>query len=93
VDTLMDIAIVVSGLNSIVLVALLYFYGRLAIRSKAPQSLGLVVFALFLLCENLLTIFSYESMAPLFGTPTIPYLLGVAALQLVALVALLRFTV
>ena len=33
----MDIAIVVSGLNSIVLVALLYFYGRLAVRSKAPS--------------------------------------------------------
>jgi hypothetical protein len=89
----MDIAIVVSGLNSIVLVALLYFYGRIAVRSKAAQPLGLVVFAVFLLAENLLTIFSYGSMAPLFGTQTVPYLLGVASLQLVALVALLRFTI
>jgi hypothetical protein len=89
----MDIAIVLSALNALLLVGLLVFYGRIAVKSRAALSYGLVVFALFLLAQNLLTVFSYASMAPLFGEATVPYLCTMAALQLVALLALLRFTV
>jgi hypothetical protein len=89
----MDVAIVLSGLNALLLVGLLVFYGRIAVKSKAALSYGLVIFALFLLAQNLLTVFSYASMAPLFGDATVPYLCIMAGLQLVALLALLRFTV
>ena len=89
----MNVAIVLSGLNALLLVGLLVFYGRIAVKSRAALSYGLVIFALFLLAQNLLTVFSYASMAPLFGDATVPYLCVMAALQLVALLALLRFTV
>lgn len=90
---LMDVAMLFSGLNIVVLVALMYIYGRLAIRSKAVLSFGLVVFALILLTQNILTLFAYYTMEPLFGAETMPILSTSSALQFVAYVLLLKFTV
>ncbi len=89
----MDVAIFFSALNVVVLIALVYLYGRLALRSKAVLSLGLVVFALFLLIQNLLTIFAYSTMQPLFGEETLPILSTTSALQFAAYATLLKFTV
>lgn len=89
----MDVALVFSGMNSVVLVALVFLYGRIALKSKAVLSFSLIVFAGFLLAQNLLTIFAYGSMAPLFGAQTVPYLSAIAGTQFVALLALLKFTV
>ena len=90
---LMDVAMLFSGLNIVVLISLLYVYGRLAIRSKAVLSVGLVFFAIFLLTQNLLTLFAYYYMEPLFGIETMPILSATAALQFAAYVVLLRFTI
>jgi hypothetical protein len=90
---MMDVALVFSGMNSAVLVALVFLYGRMALKSRAVQSFALIVFALFLLAQNLLTIYAYDSMAPLFGTETVPYLTAIAGSQFVALSVLLRFTI
>lgn len=84
---------VFSGLNVIVLLALLYLYGRLAMRSRAVLSIGLVVFALFLLTQNSLTLFAYYTMEPLFGGETVPFLSATSALQFAAYVVLLKFTI
>jgi len=89
---LMDVAILFSSLNAFVLLGLIYLYGRLALRSRAILSVGLVIFAVFLLTQNLLTVFAYTSMQPLFGEETLPILSSTSALQFAAYVTLLKFT-
>jgi len=91
-ELLMDVALVFSGMNVIVLVALVFLYGRIALKSRAVLSFALIVFAFFLLAQNLLTIYAYGSMAPLFGAETVPYLSAIAGSQFVALAVLLKFT-
>ena len=90
---LMDVALVFSALNVAVLLGLLYVYARLAIHSKAVLSVGLVFFALILMAQNILTVFAYYAMEPLFGAETLPILSAAASLQFVAYVILLKLTI
>ena len=88
----MDDAVVFAVLNTIVLVALLSVYGKIAVKSKAAHSVGLVVFALFLLAQNLLTVGAYLAMSPLFGHGALPALSSISALEFVGLVVLAKIT-
>lgn len=83
---------VFTGLNLIVLVVILYLYGRIALRSRAVLSVGLIVFALLLMVQNVMTLYAFYTMAPLFGVETVPILLTASALQFSAYLVLLRFT-
>ena len=88
----MDVTMVFTGLNLIVLVVILYLYGRIALRSRAVLSVGLIVFALLLMVQNVMTLYAFYTMAPLFGVETVPILLTASALQFSAYLVLLRFT-
>ena len=88
----MDFAILFSGLNAALLVALLYLYARIAIRSRAAHSFGMMFFALLLLANSLLTAYSYSAMAPFFGTEALPYLSAIAFLEFFGLAILLKIT-
>jgi len=92
-DTLMDVAIIFSGLNAVLLVTLLVIYARIAFRSHAIHSVGLVFFALLLLANSCLTVFSYVTMAPYFGIGALPFLSTVSVLEFIGLAVLLRITV
>jgi hypothetical protein len=91
-DLMMDVAILFSGLNAALLLALLYFYVRIALRSRASHSIGLTFFALLLLANSLLTVFSYITMAPFFGKEALPFLSTVSVLEFVGLAVLLKIT-
>src|SRR5208283_4227545 len=91
-DPLMIVAILFSGFNAVLLVALLYFYARIAIRSRAAHSIGMMFFALLLLANSILTASSYAAMAPLFGTEALPYLSAIAVLEFFGLAVLLKIT-
>ena len=88
----MDVAILFSGLNAVLLAALLYFYVRIALSSRAAHSIGLAVFAILLLANSALTAFSYASMSPFFGSEALPYLSAISVLEFFALVVLLKIT-
>jgi len=88
----MDVAILFSGLNAAMLLALLYFYVKIAIRSRAAHSLGLAFFALLLLANSVLTVYSYSAMSPFFGSEAIPYLSVISVLEFFGLAALLKIT-
>jgi hypothetical protein len=92
-DLLMDLAILFSGLNVVVLIALIYIYGRIAIRSKAVLSVALTVFAVVLLTQNFLSLYAYYAMEPLFGAETVPILSTTSVLQFIAYTILLKFTI
>jgi len=89
----MDVAILFSGLNAVLLLALLYFYTQIAVRSKAAHSVGMMFFALLLLANSVLTAFSYASMAPFFGAEALPYLSVISVLEFLGLAVLLKITV
>ncbi len=88
----MEVAIVFSGLNAFILVALLYFYARIAIKSRAAHSVGMMFFALLLLANSVLTVYSYSAMSTLFGGVTLPYLSAISVLEFFGLAALLKVT-
>ena len=89
---IMDLAIFFSFLNAVLLAVLLYLYARIAIRSKASYSVGLLLFAVLLLSQNLLVIFAYGSMGYLIGEAILPYLFAISLLQFGGLIALTRIT-
>ena len=91
-DPMMDVAILFSGLNAVLLAALLYFYARIAVRSRAAHSIGMMFFALLLLANSILTASSYAAMAPFFGSEALPYLSAMSVLEFFGLAILLRIT-
>lgn len=89
----MILAIGLAGLNSAILVTLIYLFGRIAVKTRASYSLGLVFFSGLLLLHNLLTAFAYGTMSPLFGSEALPYLSAIGAAELAGLVVLLKQTI
>ena len=88
----MDLAIVFSSLNVIVLVGLLYLYARITWRSKAVYPVGLLIFASLLLLQNLVTAFSFIEMTSFFGEALLPFLLAISVLEFGGLLALTKVT-
>ena len=91
-ETMMEIAVILSVLNSVVLVFLLGLYGRMAVKTRAGYSVGLVIFAAFLLAQNLGTVLSYVMMAPFFSSEALPFLTGISALESAGLLVLAKIT-
>jgi hypothetical protein len=89
---MMDLAIIFSSMNVIVVAFLLYLYARVAWRSRALYPGGLLVFAFLLLLQNAVTAYSYISMSPLFGEAVLPYLFTISILEFGGLLALARIT-
>jgi hypothetical protein len=88
----METTVILSVINSVLLIVLLALYGKIVFKTRAIYPAGLFVFALFLLGQNLLSVFSYLDMQSYFGEGVLPYLCAIGALELVSLVALLRVT-
>jgi uncharacterized membrane protein len=92
-EALMYVAIGLGSVNSVILAALIYLYAKIALRTRASYSVGLAIFGGLLLVHNLLTVFAYSTMSPLFGSEALPYLSAMGAAELGGLVVLLRLTV
>ena len=88
----MDVAIGIAGVNSAILLGLVYIYAKIAIRSRASYSFGLVFFASMLLLQNLLTAFAYGTMSPFFGEDALPYLSVIGGAELAGLLGLMKMT-
>jgi len=91
-ELMMSLAALFASLNLALLVGLFYLYGKIAWRTKAPFSLGLLAFSALLLLHNTITVYAYLTMAPLFGESVLPFLFAASGLEFGGLVILLRFT-
>jgi len=91
-EMLMDAAIGIAVINSIILLGLVYLYAKIVVKSRAAYSFGLLFFAVMLLLQNLLTAFAYGTMSPLFGTDALPFLTVIGGTELAGLLGLLRMT-
>ena len=87
VDSLMLATIAVAFVNMALALALVVVYARVYARTKAPFTVGLMVFALAFLAQNALVAYAYLSMMPLIAEGLTPYLLGIGALEAAGLAA------
>ncbi|MFL6371666.1 MAG: hypothetical protein ACJ70U_08970 [Nitrososphaera sp.] len=89
----MDISSIVSMANTAILVMLLAVYTNIYLKTGAMFTIGLIVFSGMLMLHNLISIYGYFAMAPLYSEDLLPYFVGIHIAELGGLVALLKVTV
>ncbi|MFL6330214.1 MAG: hypothetical protein ACJ705_04300 [Nitrososphaeraceae archaeon] len=89
----MDISSIVSMANTAILVMLLAVYTNIYLKTGAMFTIGLIVFSGMLMLHNLISIYGYFAMAPLYSEDLLPYFVGIHITELGGLVALLKVTV
>jgi hypothetical protein len=90
---LMDVNSVVSMINTAILVVLLAVYANIYRKTTASFTIGLMVFAGMLMLHNIIAIYGYFSMAPLYSESLLPFFVGIHIAELAGLLALLKVTV
>jgi hypothetical protein len=90
---LMDVSSIVSMVNTIILVVLLAMYANIYRKTGATFTIGLIVFASMLMLHNIIAIYGYFAMAPLYSDDLLPYFAGIHIAELIGLIALLKVTV
>ncbi|MFL6393073.1 MAG: hypothetical protein ACJ708_00240 [Nitrososphaeraceae archaeon] len=79
--------------NTAILVMLLVVYTNIYHKTGAMLMIGLIVFSGMLMLHNLISIYGYFAMAPLYSEDLLPYFVGIHIAELGGLVALLKVTV
>jgi hypothetical protein len=90
---LMDVSSIVSMVNMAILVALLAVYANIYRKTGATFTVGLMVFASMLMLHNVIAVYAYFAMAPLYSNDLLPYFVGIHIAELAGLIALLKVTV
>lgn len=90
---LMDVSSIVSMANMAILVVLLAVYCRIYSKTGATFTIGLMIFAGMLMLHNVIAVYGYFAMAPLYSDDLLPYFVGIHIAELAGLIALLKVTV
>jgi hypothetical protein len=90
---LMDISSIISMVNVAIMVVLLTVYTNIYRKTGSTFTIGLIVFAGMLLLHNIIAIYGYLAMAPLYSDDLLPYFVGIHIAELAGLIALLKVTV
>ena len=91
-SVLMNLSTMISVLNVAVLLTLLVIYIKIYIKSRAVFTIGLMFFTVMLMLHNLITVYAYLVMAPLYPDDLLPYFVAIHIAEFVGIVALLRIT-
>jgi hypothetical protein len=83
---------IVALANIAVLIALLVVYVRIYKTSKAIFTVGLILFASLLMLHNIIAVYGYFMMEPLYAEALVPYFLVIHIAELAGLSILLRIT-
>jgi len=89
----MPAATLVSIVNVVLLLALIYLYSLILMKTRASYAAGLLIFAFLLLLQNVVTVYGYAAMSGFIGSGFEPVLLGVSICECGGLLALLRVTI
>lgn len=89
----MDISAGISIANVAILGALLIIYSKIYKTSKAIFTLGLMFFAGMLVLHNIIAVYAYLAMAPLYSEALLPYFVAVHAAELAGISILLKITI
>ena len=90
---LMDLAVLASYVNIVLLATLLYIFVKTFRKTRAIFTVGLIVFSVLFLIQNGVAIYSYITMAPLFAEGVLPYLFVTGLSQLAGLLVLLKISI
>ena len=91
-DPLISANAIVAAANIAVLIALLVLYAKVYKTSKANFTIGLILFASLLMLHNIIAIYSYFMMEPLYAPALVPYFLAIHVAELGGLSVLFRIT-
>lgn len=89
---MMDLGSVLAVLNIVLLLGLLFIYGRAYGSIRSYFTLGLLLFASLFLFQNVIAAYSYLAMAPLVQGAASTYILAITAVQALGLSVLLFVT-
>ena len=90
---MMGISSIVRMVNMAILVTPLVVYANIYRKTGATFTIGLMVFAGMLMLHNVIAVYGYFAMAPLYSEDLLPYFVGIHIAELAGLIALLKVTV
>jgi hypothetical protein len=88
----MDVNTIVSIMTIIILSILLYLYVKIYSKTRAIYTIGLMFFASMLVVQNLIVVYAYFAMAPLYAEALLPYFLLIHIAELAGVASLLKIT-
>jgi hypothetical protein len=91
-ETLMTISAIVGLANIGILLALLSIYVKIYKNTKARFTIGLMFFVALLMLQNIIAVYAYIAMSPLYAIGLLPYFVGIHIAELAGLSILLRVT-
>jgi cadmium resistance protein CadD (predicted permease) len=91
-DPLISANAIVASANIAVLIALLVLYAKVYKSSKAKFTIGLMLFVSLLILHNVIAVYGYFMMEPLYAPTLIPYFLAIHVAELGGLLVLFRIT-
>ncbi|MBV9178961.1 MAG: hypothetical protein JO297_18180 [Nitrososphaeraceae archaeon] len=91
-ETLMGISAIVGLANIGILIAMLVIYARVYRNTKAIFTVGLMFFAGMIMLHNIIAVYAYLAMEPLYAVGLLPYFVGIHIAELAGLSTLFRVT-
>lgn len=92
VESLITANAIVALVNIAILIALLILYIRVYKSSRAKFTIGLMLFVGLLMLHNIIAVYGYFMMEPLYAEALVPYFLAIHIAELAGLSVLLRIT-
>jgi len=92
-ENLMEINAIVSIATIIISGILLYLYAKIYSKVRVKVvAVGLMFFASMLVVQNLIVVYAYFAMAPLYAEGLLPYFLFIHIAELAGVASLLKIT-
>jgi hypothetical protein len=92
-EALMSISAAVGLANIAILIAMLTIYARVYKNTRAIFTVGLMFFASMLMLHNIIAVYAYFAMEPLYAAGLLPYFAGIHIAELAGLSVLFRVTI
>jgi hypothetical protein len=91
-NSLMEISAGVGIANVVILIALLTVYAKVYKSTRAVFTIGLMFFAGMLMLHNIIAVYAYFAMQPLYAVGLLPYFAVIHIAELAGIAALLKVT-
>ncbi len=91
-NSLMEISTGVGIANVVLLIALLTVYAQVYKSTRAVFTIGLMFFAGMLMLHNIIAVYAYFAMQPLYAVGLLPYFAVIHIAELAGIAALLKVT-
>lgn len=89
---LMNITTILTGISTLLLIGLLYVYSRNLKKIKSKFTIGLFIFAMLFLIQNLVSLYFYLTMMDYYASQVEAHAFILTLLQTIAFSVLLKIT-